>query len=600
MTPTPLAPLELLADIEELLARLSAWVARDSVWQPLRPVRGLLLKLLQRVDPLRLRMEAPLVVATFGGTGVGKSSLVNALLGEELATVGRQRPTTTQPTLIAHPETNLEPYGFPLDELTVVRRDARALRDFLILDCPDPDTSETGDPDTNLARLQRMLPHCDVLLYVSTQQKYRSAKVSTELAQAAEGCKLIFLQSHADRDVDIRADWRAQLTEQYRVADMFFIDSRQALAEQREGWRPTGDFGRLLDLLQHELSAAQRGRIRQGNLFGLVHAALEQGRAQLRPTTEQVRALQGALQSQREALTKQLSRRLEAELLASRGPWEWRLLGEISQRWGLSPFSLVLRAWHGQAGLLASWTLLRARSSVQVALWGAVQGTRWLMQQQRERQSEQQFEQTTAHHFTDAELREAQLVIEGHARTAGLERDEVTAAVAELPRAAAAAEEDFWTLARRRLDDVLATTAARHSRWPVRLLYETAFAALPAWLIYRIGKNFFYDSWWLERPLLETNFYIPAIIFLLLWTGLILTCFTARLRRGLTQRVRTLADELSRERLSAGLFPRIDAACRDYFADVARLDELAVRVSTLRDHVADTTQLGSRKPNPPA
>ncbi|OYW22833.1 MAG: hypothetical protein B7Z55_04200, partial [Planctomycetales bacterium 12-60-4] len=86
-------------------------------------------------------MDAPLVVATFGGTGVGKSSLVNALIGEEVATAGRQRPTTTQPTLIAHAETNLETYGFPMAELRVIQRDARLLRDWLIVDCPDPDTS---------------------------------------------------------------------------------------------------------------------------------------------------------------------------------------------------------------------------------------------------------------------------------------------------------------------------------------------------------------------------------------------------------------------------------------------------------------------------
>lgn len=143
--------LELLAQIDDVVRRLQSVAERPSAWEPLQHAHAVLQRLLQRVDPLRLRVDAPLVVATFGGTGVGKSSLVNALIGEDVATVGRQRPTTIAPTLLAHPETDLTAYPLPWDELTVVRRDVPLLRDLLLLDCPDPDTSETEEAGTNLA-----------------------------------------------------------------------------------------------------------------------------------------------------------------------------------------------------------------------------------------------------------------------------------------------------------------------------------------------------------------------------------------------------------------------------------------------------------------
>jgi hypothetical protein len=396
-------------------------------------------------------------------------------------------------------------------------------------------------------------------------------------------------------DEDIRSDWRGQLEPAYQVAEMFFVDSRTALADQRQGVRPTGEMGRLLDFLLRELSAAQRVRIRRGNLFGLLHGALERMVADLDRHAPAVQALSKAVESQRAQLTRRLSDRLRDELLVSRGAWERRLLAEVSQLWGLSPFALVLRAYHGQAGLLASWTLLRARSTAQMALWGAVHGARWVSSRHQESSGEQQLERAASSQLSESDLREAQLVMEGHARTARLERSATTAALAQAPQAAAVAEDEFWAFARRRLDELMLATAKRNSTWPVRLFYEVGFALLPAWLLYRIGKNFFYDSWWLERPLLETNFYIPALLFLALWTAAVLMLFCRRLRRGAGRQVNQLAAELAQSKLAGGLFPALDAHCRDYHAEVGELRELATLVAALRGQVSHTGGLSTAR-----
>src|SRR6478752_6536158 len=108
--------LELLAQVDGLIARLGAWSADESVWEAVQQSQAVVRRLLVRLEPLRARVEAPLVVATFGGTGVGKSSLVNALVGQEVTMSGRQRPTTTHPVILAHPQTDLSPYRLPLDQ----------------------------------------------------------------------------------------------------------------------------------------------------------------------------------------------------------------------------------------------------------------------------------------------------------------------------------------------------------------------------------------------------------------------------------------------------------------------------------------------------
>jgi len=204
-----LARLELLAEIDSLLARMRRWAESAPDWAAARDCRALVERLGERTDALRIRIESPLVVATLGGTGTGKSSLVNALVGDEVARTGRQRPTTQRPTLVCRRELDSRRLGIDPRAVEVVRRDLPELRDMVLIDCPDPDTTE--DPqaaDTNLWRLRQLLPRCDVLLVTTTQQKYRSARVADELAAAAAGARLVFVQTHADADDDIRDDWR--------------------------------------------------------------------------------------------------------------------------------------------------------------------------------------------------------------------------------------------------------------------------------------------------------------------------------------------------------------------------------------------------------
>ena len=121
MTTPELAQLEALSQVDEIVERLTRWTAEETSWEPLRSCRALLKRVLSRVDSLRIRLEAPLVVATFGGTGTGKSTLVNAIIGRECARTGRQRPTTTRPLLLVHPNTDLGTLGFSTEEFDVSR-----------------------------------------------------------------------------------------------------------------------------------------------------------------------------------------------------------------------------------------------------------------------------------------------------------------------------------------------------------------------------------------------------------------------------------------------------------------------------------------------
>lgn len=591
-----LAQLELLSRVDDIVARLTQWAQPESSWEPINRTRALVRRSLARAENLRIRLESPLVVALFGGTGTGKSSLVNALVGRDCTRTGRERPTTMRPVLVAHPQTELDAIGLPLDEFEIVLDDAPVLRDIVLLDCPDPDTTDSETPGSNLGRLHRLLPHCDVLIYTSTQQKYRSARVGDELGQAAAGCRLLFVQTHADLDEDIRDDWRRQLASRYEVPEVFLVDSVRALNEQLAGQRPTGDFARLQDVLTTQLAASHRLQIRRANLVDLLHAVLEHSERHLDAHQPAVDQLEAACEEQRRRMTEAMAVRLSDELLRSRSLWERRLIDSVTETWGFSPFSSVLRVYNGMGNLLASFGMFRAKSSAQVALIGALQGARWLRTRREEKDAEAHLERLSAFALEEDLLREGHVVIAGYLRSAQFDPALIESSSPDQLRAEASrVEGEFLGDAGRKLDGVIDELSRRNARPAVRLLYESLFLSYVGFVLYRVGRNFFYDSFINEKPLLPLDFYISAGVFFLLWSGLLVMAFSRRLRRGLTLKVEALARELAQSRIAGGLFPRLEQACRNVEVARIRFEGIAESTAALRRQIAAESSLGGRR-----
>jgi GTPase SAR1 family protein len=598
-----LAHLELLAEVDALADRLSRWAKDAPAWQPADACRALVRRLVDRAASLRVRLEAPLVVATLGGAGTGKSALINALVGAEVVRAGRTRPTTTRPTLVCHSKLTPEMLGIDRGVVELVQRDLPALDELALIDCPDPDTTEEEAPAiapalaSNLARLRTILPHCDVLLVTATQQKYRSARVADELAAAAPGAHLVFVQTHADSDDDIRDDWRHVLEaeklsgaagegngvagatedagapgqapaltlsqrESGPVGHIFRIDSLRALAESQSGLQPRGEFAELLDLLTRRMSGAAANRIRRANFLELTAAALAACKARIDAAVPRVREVQTAIERQRALLAKQIAGEMQTELLANRRQWENRLLAQTASRWGLSPFSLVLRAYQGIGGLLTGALLYRVRTPAQMALWGALEGMRTWRKHQRTRQADRGLDQAAAGGFDPAELHKAAIIVDGYVGEAGLDRG-----ATQWPTVAAEAETaagGFVARVSAELESLVARLAARHAGWFTRSCYELLLTAMLGMLLYRLGKNFFYDSWLAVHPtpVYGLEFYVSAGFWLGLWCLLLLWAFCRRLKRGLRGEIDRLAVGWQDASAAAGIFASVEGACR--------------------------------------
>ena len=234
-----------------------------------------LVPLIEAVRAVRTRASYPedlLVVALAGGTGSGKSSLLNVLAEEDLVDVGGVRPTTSRPAAAVPSGSGSSVDGY-LDRLGISERHVYEGSGLCLIDLPDTDSVQVE----HRHRVDFLLPLVDVIVWVTDPEKYRDALLHDDYLRpmAEYSSQFLFVLNQVDRlaggDVeDVCHDLESALEED-RLEEFLVIptaaappsgppigidDLRRALDDKRRDRRTL--YGKLLTDLAETSRALSR------------------------------------------------------------------------------------------------------------------------------------------------------------------------------------------------------------------------------------------------------------------------------------------------------------------------------------------------------
>ncbi|MDA1342843.1 MAG: 50S ribosome-binding GTPase [Proteobacteria bacterium] len=152
----------------------------------------------------------PLIVAFMGGTGVGKSSLLNRLAGKAIAKAGIERPTSREATLFHHKDITIQhlPEKLPIEKIRIAQHEDESKKNIVWIDMPDFDSTE----QSNKALVFEWLPHIDVLIYVVSPERYRDEKAWRLLMSEGNRHAWLFVLNQWDRGQQAQyEDFKQQL-----------------------------------------------------------------------------------------------------------------------------------------------------------------------------------------------------------------------------------------------------------------------------------------------------------------------------------------------------------------------------------------------------
>ncbi|MCA1961938.1 MAG: 50S ribosome-binding GTPase [Desulfomonile sp.] len=271
----------------------------------LLPSRSRREELIQRTQ--RLLQEARtagevLYVGILGGTGVGKSTLINALAQREISNSSEQRPRTDKAVVYRHRETprGLEQVAHLVRSPDAVH-DSDTVRDLILMDLPDFDSVK----HEHYQAVAQILPVLDCVVWVASPEKYADERFYSCVRETAiNKTNFTFVLNKADmlrsddpqerlsRHKELLGDFVFRLKHEAGIDEprVFVVSALQEFRGQDGDPVQAEEFHRFRSFLMARRDAKEIASIKLGNLAEKAQRLFDEIRSEVRPD-EKRRAL---------------------------------------------------------------------------------------------------------------------------------------------------------------------------------------------------------------------------------------------------------------------------------------------------------------------
>ena len=503
-----------------LLDQLDRVAAYDGPWRPLRNERELLRERVSELRSREERLDDLLVVALVGGSGVGKSTLLNALAGDQLAATSEMRPCTSVPTVYHPPGTAIRFDGWS-------HKAGSALERMILIDTPDSDSVMREHRNKVVEALQR----CDLILVCGSPEKYLD-EATWALLRPLQGERIMAcVETKAcGAESGIREHWSARLREQgFDITHYFRVSARRALDRKLLDRAPQPDefeFGLLERFLRDELNRERIHRIKRSNALGLLTKTLRGLRERIVARAPALNALYAAISEAESDTLAATAQHIREYVFAEPHLWNHALGREISVRakgfiGSIYRMFETIRALPVRLAAWSPWLGARGMAGRQAAsmLSGATlldEHTRLVSDAVRRRYLDK---------HSELSLRMAQADFEAPDRDASA------------MTFVNAVEDRVGALLQGPARDRIVARARVVTSWPVTILADAAPLAFVVFTAYRILRDYF------SMQLLSGAFFLYSAAVLAIIVGIELTLLSLAVRVcAWSARRRTLRD----------------------------------------------------------